>query len=107
MTKIHTKTSLLARLEHLTSTQQRVTARDKERLVQFGMLSNKCEICGIDSWNGSELVLHMDHVDGNPSNNSLSNLRILCSNCHSQTDTYCEYVQTVIEKFIMLCSSTG
>lgn len=41
-----------------------------------------------DSWNGSELTLDLDHIDGDPTNNVLENLRFLCPNCHSQTPTY-------------------
>jgi predicted RNA-binding Zn-ribbon protein involved in translation (DUF1610 family) len=29
------------------------------------------------------------HVDGNRNNNDLSNLQLLCPNCHSQTDNFC------------------
>jgi 5-methylcytosine-specific restriction endonuclease McrA len=32
--------------------------------------------------------MQVDHIDGNSNNNILSNLRILCPNCHSQTDTF-------------------
>lgn len=48
----------------------------------------KCFACGIDSWNGLPLVLELDHKDGNHTNNTEKNLRHLCPNCHSQTDTY-------------------
>lgn len=48
----------------------------------------KCEICGVREWNGKPLVLHVDHVDGDRTNNELNNLMILCPNCHSQTETY-------------------
>lgn len=49
----------------------------------------KCAICGQDPiWNGRDLVLTLDHTDGNNSNNVLSNLRWLCPNCHSQTRTF-------------------
>lgn len=50
----------------------------------------KCVKCGIgDKWNDEPLSLHLDHIDGNSDNNSLQNLRWLCPNCHSQTETWC------------------
>lgn len=39
-------------------------------------------------WNGEPLRLQVDHIDGDPLNNELTNLRLLCPNCHSQTPTY-------------------
>lgn len=47
-----------------------------------------CEICGISEWNGKEIKLECDHIDGNHTNNVVENLRLICPNCHSQTDTY-------------------
>ena len=46
----------------------------------------KCEKCDISEWNGNPITLHVDHVNGDPSNDSPSNLRLLCPNCHSQTE---------------------
>ena len=46
----------------------------------------KCEICGVDSWQGKPITLHVDHVNGDPSNDHYTNLRLLCPNCHSQTE---------------------
>jgi hypothetical protein len=48
----------------------------------------KCEECGISEWNGKQIVLDLDHIDGNFNDNGLHNVRLLCPNCHSQTDTF-------------------
>ena len=58
------------------------------RLVEANLKNNICECCGIIDWNGKAISMHLDHIDGNHYNHTLSNLRILCPNCHSQTDTY-------------------
>lgn len=47
-----------------------------------------CSTCGLSEWNGSPITLEVDHIDGDSSNNTLVNLRLLCPNCHSQTETY-------------------
>lgn len=49
----------------------------------------KCEICNIHEWQKQALALHLDHIDGNSDNNLPLNLRLLCPNCHSQTETFC------------------
>ena len=48
----------------------------------------KCEICGIDTWNNCNITLQLDHIDGDADNNRIENLRLLCPNCHSQTETW-------------------
>jgi hypothetical protein len=53
------------------------------------VLTEKCEICEIgSSWNNKPLVLQLDHINGINNDNRLENLRLLCPNCHSQTDTF-------------------
>ena len=47
-----------------------------------------CQECGINEWNNKNIVLECDHIDGDKSNNVLSNARLLCPNCHSQTSTF-------------------
>lgn len=61
----------------------------KERLIDAGLIEPVCAECGIDSWNGRPIVLHLDHINGIRDDHRLENLRFLCPNCHSQTDTYC------------------
>lgn len=49
----------------------------------------KCSKCGIGPiWDGEELALQLDHIDGDNKNNLPDNLRWLCPNCHSQTKTF-------------------
>lgn len=61
----------------------------KLRLIEEGILESKCSICGLSEWNGKEIPIELDHINGVHSDNRLINLRILCPNCHAQTDTYC------------------
>lgn len=49
---------------------------------------NNCSVCKISSWMNKPIVFELDHIDGNFENNKNHNLRIICPNCHSQTDTY-------------------
>ena len=64
------------------------TFKLKNRLFSEGIKSNKCEICGTDEWNKSPLMCELDHINGDSRDHRLSNLQILCPNCHSQTDTF-------------------
>jgi len=55
----------------------------------FETRGENCEKCGQGTiWNGEKLTLQLDHIDGNSDNCKLENLRILCPNCHTQTDTF-------------------
>ena len=60
----------------------------KKYLLGLNKVEYKCSECGLDSWNEKKIVLDLDHIDGDRFNNNLYNLRLLCPNCHSQTETY-------------------
>ena len=62
--------------------------RLKERLVNEKYLEYKCEKCGINSWMGQALTLQLDHKNGIHNDHRIENLRFLCPNCHSQTETF-------------------
>ena len=49
---------------------------------------NSCEMCGIDTWAGKPIMLLCDHINGNPEDWNLTNLRLICSNCDATTPFY-------------------
>ena len=49
----------------------------KERLWKEGLKEQKCEICGISSWNNKPIVLELHHINGDHYDNRLHNLIIL------------------------------
>jgi hypothetical protein len=55
----------------------------KKRLIRAEIKRDRCEICGAKEWMGETLSLELHHIDGDHTNNELSNLQILCPNCHS------------------------
>jgi hypothetical protein len=52
--------------------------------------NNACSSCGWDKLNPTtgKVPLEVDHIDGNSSNNTEENLRLLCPNCHSLTPSF-------------------
>lgn len=61
----------------------------KPLLFKHKLKEEKCEECNLTSWRNKTITLQLHHVDGNNSNNKIENLKILCPNCHSQTDNWC------------------
>lgn len=51
--------------------------------------NNCCAICGLPNiWNNKQLNFILDHINGDASDSSRKNLRLICPNCDSQLPTY-------------------
>lgn len=67
-----------------------ITTRRTLRQLLIKTVGPQCQVCKLEPfWQGSKLVMVVDHIDGQPKNNQPSNLRLLCPNCNSQTPTFC------------------
>jgi len=75
--------------------------KDKWKKFLLQEQENKCIICNnINSWNGKILVLQVDHIDGNNRNNKRNNLRMVCPNCHSQTENFSGKIKSIVSSDI-------
>lgn len=60
----------------------------KKKIIRAKLLEEKCANCQLTSWLAQKIPLELDHIDGNNKNNQLTNLRLLCPNCHHLTPTH-------------------
>lgn len=68
------------------STASQKTLRDWYKKGQY--TNYICSICGQEPmWNGKELTLILDHINGHNKDNRLENLRWVCPNCNQQLET--------------------
>lgn len=58
-------------------------------IIKNNIIPYKCSCCGNEGeWNGKPLSLQLDHINGDCTDHRKENLRWLCPNCHSQTETH-------------------
>lgn len=64
------------------------TSSLKKRLLQEGVVEEKCALCGVTHWRGEKLSLVLDHINGDNRDHRTENLRLLCPNCNSLQPTF-------------------
>lgn len=71
----------------------------KNYILRHNKIAYKCDHCNnIGIHNNKPLSLHLDHINGINNDNRIENLRFLCPNCHSQTDSYAGKNQKKLHK---------
>ena len=74
--------------EYLSNTKTIQSWKLKRRLLNDKIFDPKCYNCHNIQWLHQPIPLELHHIDGDNQNNNLSNLTLLCPNCHALTDNY-------------------
>lgn len=94
-------------LEIFTVNSTSYGVRLKKRFIELTKCKVECSVCHIDTWQGKPILLQLDHISGDSSDNRIENLRLVCPNCHSQTNTWCgkNIKRILITKECLHCKS--
>jgi hypothetical protein len=68
-----------------------LATRHNKRRVKFYLIEtrgHKCEDCKLTKWRKWKIPLEIHHIDGDVDNMALGNIKLVCPNCHTFTDTY-------------------
>jgi len=74
--------------EYLSNTKTIQSWKLKRRLLNDKIFDHKCYNCNKIQWLNQPIPLELHHIDGDNQNNNLTNLTLLCPNCHALTDNY-------------------
>ena len=80
----------------------------REWYIKGNYTKYECSICGQQPfWNGKELTLILDHINGINKDDRLENLRWVCPNCNYQLDTTNGKNKTHKEHSLNYCIDCG
>lgn len=74
--------------DYLNNKQRIQSFKLKNRLIKEKIFDCKCYNCQRETWLGEQIPLELHHINGDNKDNSLSNITLLCPNCHAQTNNY-------------------
>ena len=69
-------------------TEGKISNRRTLRRILLKLNGHICSTCSNTEWMGVPITLELEHINGNPYDDKLKNLKMVCPNCHSQTPTY-------------------
>lgn len=61
----------------------------KKKIIKNKIFEYCCSVCCLSEWLEKPIPLDLDHINGCSTDHRLINLRLICRNCHAQTDTFC------------------
>ncbi len=83
--------------------RRETTSKLRRAMLEYGF-EEVCSECNLGlMWNNKPIRIQIDHKDGDGLNNLPDNLRFLCPNCHSQTETYA--AKNVKNEKVLKCSN--
>ena len=74
--------------DYLSGKQSIQSHKLKLKLITEGIFDPVCSRCKLQFWENQPIPLELEHINGDHSDNSLTNLTLLCPNCHAFTSTY-------------------
>lgn len=92
-------------LKNLKSNSKRISAieyakgdcvkshRLRLKLIQDDIKDELCENCKLVDWCDTKIPLELHHIDNNHFNNQISNLMIVCPNCHHLLHHKSKYIK--------------
>jgi len=75
-------------LNKLLTTDFKLLSPEQQRKRVIYEQNFTCINCELSKWLNIPIALEIEHIDGNHFNGDRKNLKALCPNCHSQTDTW-------------------